>query len=75
MSDPMEHIKIEKNYTEVEDDEGNLRKVFSHATVETDEGTYVFGAKCSKCGATIVPRMLKVEGEYRTKPYCPVCKV
>lgn len=72
--DITEHLKREKFYDLVEDEDGNQRTVFSHMTIETDENTFVFGDKCSKCGSVLVPRMMKSEGNYRTIPYCPKCK-
>jgi len=70
----VDHLKRQKYYDLVRDEEGNERTVFSHMTVTTDDGQYVLGDKCSECGSPIVPKMFKVDGEYRTKPYCPVCK-
>jgi hypothetical protein len=74
MSNIRDHIKKEKYYDIVVDGHGDERPTFSHATIETDDGTYVLGDKCPKCGAAIVPSITKINGEYHTKPYCPVCK-
>lgn len=74
MSDAAEHFKRQKYYDTVKDGGGNERPVFSHMTIETDEGTYVLGDVCKKCGSKIVPRMTKVNGEYHTKPWCPKCR-
>ena len=67
-------IKREKFYDLIRDEEGNERTVFSHMTIDTDEGSYLLGDVCSKCSSPIVPRVIKVDGSYRTKPYCPKCK-
>lgn len=69
-----DHFKRQKYYDIVKDENGEERPVFSHMTIETDEGTYVLGDKCPECGSFIVPRVMKIDGEYVTKPYCPACK-
>ena len=74
MSDASAHFKRQKYYDIVKDEHDNERPKFSHMTVETDDGTYVLGDKCGKCGAPIVPKVMKIDGEYKTKPYCPSCK-
>lgn len=74
MSDITGHLKREKYYDVVTDEHGNERPVFSHMTVETDEGLYLLGDLCQKCNSPIVPKITKVDGEYLSKPYCPKCK-
>ena len=74
MTNPASRIKHQKYYDLIRDENGNERTVFSHMTIETDGGTFVMGNKCKKCGSAIVPRTMKIDGQYKTKPYCPSCK-
>lgn len=74
MTDIAAHLKRQKYYDIVTDEDGNERRVFSHMTIETDEGTYTMGDVCKVCDSKIVPRLMKISGEYVTKPWCPKCK-
>ena len=69
-----EQLKREKFYDLVRDEDGNERTVFSHMRVSTNRGEYLLGDKCPECDSPIVPRVVKVAGEYKTFPYCPQCK-